>query len=499
MHDSEYHPWSELAGCVNRTRFVGGRLPRLDVNHYYYYSDSQYSYMSRNIVFICLDSVRKDVFDEVAVRTQRLADVSFDNCRAASSWSAPSHASMISGKLPNEHRVTTHSRSFDSLSLENTIFDGLDEYRTVGISGNIFAGPTYNFDDYFDSFFVLNRETRFPRALSAYSDDYEMSLSGVSSYILDSMRDDRTIKSALNGFITFLNQVTDIPLWAFDQGAKPGLRIAKEELREIKAPAFIFLNLMEGHIPYRSGRYLGTDFHDVPSGWSSDKKGVWELFQEDYDEQYWNRRNQLYRATVEYLDRHISKFVRSVGEETTVIITADHGDNLGTEVDNGLANHKSSLTEGVLHVPCYIINAPDINEQTEEYLSHLNFPTLIKGIRKDHIPNLTSDQIPAELGGMSAGPDPENDYEYYDRAIRCVYNKDEKILWDSLGNCVEYRISSNNMNNQQYSASLDQPPSWATDHFGSSIVEYKSNIIERDDEINIDVSTEERLEELGYL
>jgi hypothetical protein len=455
--------------------------------------------MNQNIVIICLDSVRKDIFDEVAVRTQKLTDTSFDNCRAASSWSAPSHASMISGFLSNEHKVTTHSRSFDSLPRENTIFDNLDEYRTVGISGNVFAGPTYNFDEYFDSFFELTREIRFPRALSPYSDDYEMSLSGILSYISDSIKDDRSVKSALNGSTAFLPQVTDIQSWAFDEGAKPGLRIAQEELRRTNGNAFIFLNLMEGHIPYRPTRYLDSDIYDVPSGWSSDEKGVWELFQEKYDEQYWNRRNQLYRATVDYLDRCISKFVQSIGEKTTVVVTADHGDNLGTETDGGLANHKSSLSEGVLHVPLYIINTPDISEQTGDHLSHLSLPNLINGIRKGYIPDLTNDRAFAELGGMSAGPDPENDYEYYDRAIRCAYNKNEKVIWDSLGDCAKYQIDLSRMNYQEHVADNDQPPSWATDSFSIDIVKFKSKVVEDGDDVNVDESTAQRLEELGYL
>lgn len=455
--------------------------------------------MDQNIVFICIDSVRKDVFNEVAVRTQKLADVSFDHCRAASSWSAPSHASMISGLLPSEHKVTTHSRSFDSLPRERTIFDDLQEYRTVGISANIYAGPTYGFDQYFDSFFTLNRGNRFPRARSPYSDEYDMSPSGMLSYFSDAIYDGRSVKSFLNGFVAFLDSITNIPSWAFDEGAKPGLRIAQEELQSANKPLFIFMNLMEGHIPYRPGRYLDADLYDVPDGWSSDEKGVWELIHNEYDKQYWNRRDQLYRATVDYLDRCISEFIQSVGDETTVIVTADHGDNLGTETDEGLANHKSSLSEGLLHVPCYIINPPDISEQTGEHLSHLALPKLINGIRDGDIPDLKSDRVFAEHGGMSAGPDPESDYKYYDRAIRCAYDKNEKIIWDSLGDCTQYHLDPDTMNYQQYNTDLDQPPPWAAGYFSSDIKTFKSNIVEDGDEVDIDESTAQRLEELGYL
>lgn len=455
--------------------------------------------MDRNIVLLCLDSVREDIFDETAVRIQELANISFDSCRAASSWSAPSHASMISGTLPSEHNVTTHSRSFDSLSREDTVFADLRQYRTVGISGNIYAGPAYNFDQYFDSFFTLERGIRFPRGLSPYASDYDMSFSGLSSYFLDSINHDNSINSLSNGFTTFLDKISDIPSQIFDQGAKPGLRIAYEELQKTNKPSLIFLNLMEGHIPYQPARYLNSDLYDVPDNWNSDKKDVWELIENEYDERYWNRRNQLYRATIDYLDRRISKFIQSVGEETTVIITADHGDNLGTEVDEGLANHKSSLSEGVLHVPLHIINAPEISEQTGEHLSQLSLPKLISGIQEGHIPDLTSDRIFAELGGMSAGPDPETRYKYYDRAMRCAYDKSEKIIWDSLGDCAKYDLDSDSSNYQIYVNEIDQPPSWAREFFKEGILEFKSRIIENRSEVNVDESTVQRLEELGYL
>jgi len=69
----------------------------------------------RNVVLIVLDTVRKDYFDEYAYRLQDRSDVTFSNCRAASSWSVPSHASMITGELPHVHGIHTHDRYFDNL------------------------------------------------------------------------------------------------------------------------------------------------------------------------------------------------------------------------------------------------------------------------------------------------------------------------------------------------------------------------------------------------
>lgn len=457
--------------------------------------------MNNDIVLICLDSVRKDTFDEVATRTQKLSDVSFDNCRAASSWSPPSHASMISGLLPHEHRVTTHSRSFNSLSRESTIFDDLYEYRTIGISGNVFAGPSFQFDRYFDDFWELKCENRFPKALYPSGDKYDKSIRNSFRYIFDSIRNERTLKSVLNGITGFLGSVTDDSLSRiFDRGAKPGLRIAQEELQKDDTESFIFVNLMEGHIPYRPTRYLDTDFYaDVPKKWCSGKKSTWELIRQEYDEQYWNRRNQLYEATIDYLDRCISEFVESINSETIVIVTADHGDNLGTETDEGLANHKSSLSEGLLHVPLYIINAPDMDNQTGQYFSHLKLPELINGCKSGYIPDIKTDCTFAELGGLSSGQDPGKQYEYYNRAIRCGYDKSDKITWDSFGNCSKYHVEPDKLNHQKHISEVEHPPSWATDNFRKDILTFKNELNESQEKVTVDDSTSKRLEDLGYM
>lgn len=452
--------------------------------------------MGRNVVLVCLDSVRKDVFDDVAVRVQNAADVSVDGCRAASSWSTPSHESMISGLLAHEHGVHTHSRSFASLPRERTVFADLPEYRTVGASSNVYAGPEYDFDRYFDEFFPLGRGIRFPEAVDPYSS--ERSLDEYRAYALACLRNGKPVRSLCNGALELLDSVSDRLAWLFDEGARPGLEVVRRELASTERPTFAFVNLMEAHIPYRPARYLDDDLYDCPRGWSSAERDVWELFSAEYDERYWDRRNGLYRAAVDYLDRCLSQFLEELDGATTVVVTADHGDNLGTEADEGLANHKSSLSEGLLHVPLHLINPPEVSEPTGRYLSHLSLPDLIRGIRDGRIEDLTSDRAFAELAGMSAGPDPDADHEYYDRAIRCAYDGDRKVVWDSLGTCTGYDLSGE-ANVQRASGSLARPPSWATRRFGRDISAFKHDAVKAGTDVSVDPSTAARLRNLGYL
>jgi arylsulfatase A-like enzyme len=73
--------------------------------------------MSRNIVFIYLDSVRKDYFDVYASRLSAMADTTFEQCRAPSGWSLPNYASLLTGTLPHEHGVSPKvNQTFEALA-----------------------------------------------------------------------------------------------------------------------------------------------------------------------------------------------------------------------------------------------------------------------------------------------------------------------------------------------------------------------------------------------
>jgi len=62
------------------------------------------------------------------------------------------------------------------------------------------------------------------------------------------------------------------------------------------------------------------------------------------------RVRRLYAATVDYLDRLVADLVRALetgdDRESILIVTADHGENLGYESDGFLMNHMSSLSRG---------------------------------------------------------------------------------------------------------------------------------------------------------
>src|SRR6056297_3190608 len=102
-----------------------------------------------NVVLLCLDSVRKDFFDEYAPRLRERADLEFDQCRAASGWSVPSHASMMTGTLPHQHGIHVYNRDFSGLHRDETWLGELPRHRALGASANVYASDAFGFDGVF--------------------------------------------------------------------------------------------------------------------------------------------------------------------------------------------------------------------------------------------------------------------------------------------------------------------------------------------------------------
>ncbi|GAA5048963.1 sulfatase-like hydrolase/transferase [Haladaptatus pallidirubidus] len=464
----------------------------------------------RNVVVVCLDTVRADFFAEYAKRLQRLADVSFTRCRAVSSWTVPSHASMFTGELPSEHGVHTHNRRFDSIEREETFLAELDGYATFGVSANSWINPTYGFDSWFDEFDVVEPRHRYPEATSL--NEVSRGREGTEKYVeflRSALRDDHPLLSLKNTAYGYANDLTNtgpVPKLV-DDGSAGVVRAAKRQVKEAESPYFGFCNLMEAHTPLQRCLQYDGNLEDVPLSWTSNEFNFWELLENergDYDG-YWRNREQVYGATIDYLDRILAEFIHYVldaaDRETTIVITADHGENHANEADEFLANHKSSLSEGLIHVPLLLINPPEgYDKEEDEYVSHLDFGDLVVGLANGETPDVIRDRLPAELVGMSAGPEPPSEWEYWDRMIRCVYEGTTKTVWDSLGTRTEYEIDPSRLSWQKKVETDEGTPEVETDFFDTPIEEAKATAAANgSDEIQIDSATESRLEELGYL
>jgi arylsulfatase A-like enzyme len=464
----------------------------------------------RNLVLICLDTVRKDFFDEHAPRLQERAKITYEQCRAASSWSAPSHASMFTGELPSAHGVHAHNRDFSGLSRADTFLDHLPNHRAIGASANVWASSSFGFDRLFDEFTDISPDRRFPEGIHVAEFGQRCDQEGLEkqlAFLREALAHDHPFKSLANGALVQFDELTarapaPKPL---DDGAKTVSRQLRRHVEEGDEPFVAFANLMDAHGPLR--HILGYDrsLHDAPLSWTSDDID-WEAAVESGDEAVLEQYKQLYAASIDYLDRRIcalaDELYAATDLQTTVVVTSDHGDNMATEADGGLWGHvESSLSEGLLHVPQVVLNAPSSGTDViEEYTSHTSLGDLLVGLASGERPSVTADRIAAERIGNSGqlatveGVDPAAD-----RAMRCAYEGDRKRVWDSIGGRESYRLDADRPCWQERVDEEFALEAIESTFFERPIAVFKDAASADRPDADLDTVTEDRLRELGYL
>jgi arylsulfatase A-like enzyme len=177
----------------------------------------------------------------------------------------------------------------------------------------------------------------------------------------------------------------------------------------------------------------------------------------------------LYDGALATIDEEIGALVaglrqRGMLERTLLIITSDHGENIG---EHGLMSHAYSLHDTLIHVPL-IIRYPEYFSPGERITHQVQlidlFPTLLDAARLD-LP-----QVRRELQGMSlltsppeamterlayaemlaphpsiealnrrAGA-PDKPRPAFDRALRCLRTPNTKVIWASDGHHAFYDL-----------------------------------------------------------
>ncbi len=303
-----------------------------------------------NILFIVMDTTRADHFScygykrETTPHIDQIAGegVLFKNAVSPSSWTLPSHASMFTGLFPVEHG-TGHVSSHLPPGIK-TMADFLkaEGYKTLAYSNNpwvsFFTGLSRNFDD-------------FQEGWKKYDDRYFYEM-------------------LYNNAVQFMRRHD--PTWQVrDHGAARTTEYVKKWIRKHhQSPFFVFINFMEPHLPYDppepyKSLYLPTDITDgdvrkfSPS--SKDVRGF--LVERERDPKELSVIDALYDGEVRYVDEKIGELYELLKEldiihNTLIIITSDHGDNLG---DHGIVGHAFGLFNTLIDVPL-ILRYPEYFE-----------------------------------------------------------------------------------------------------------------------------------------
>ncbi len=457
-----------------------------------------------------------------------MADTSFEQCRAASSWSLPSHTSMFTGTLPSEHGI--HAEAFDAsfdfgdVDREDTFLGRLPDHRTVGLSANSYINTAFGFDAWFDdwgdySIGSHTGESLFTEGISVNQfmkeSDEPNALRRYRDFLRTCLSHEHPAKSAANGVWTLVgDHVKRLPVPEFvDDGASNITKRAVEQADE-PGPFFLFANYMDAHTPLRNLVQHDTSMHDVPNSWSSKEIDKWELNVDGAaTEEYTQNYRDVYAAAIDYLDRTLARGIQKLqataDRETTVVVVSDHGHSLGYEADGHLFHHTGSMTEGIVHTPCEIINPPEgWPERVDEYLSHLSLGDLVVALANEEPfdESLTDERVVSETIGLLGGENATWDRDFSDeelahwnRMMRVAYEGETKYQWNSLGDRVEYELDHGRPGWQAERATGVEIPDWARAAFETPLDEYKREAAATTQDDDFDPEVEQQLKELGYL
>lgn len=383
-----------------------------------------------NVVIVVLDTHRADVlssygnpvpttprFDALA-----LEGVRFERAFSTDFWTLPAHASLFTGQYPSQHGATSETNLLSSQV--ETLAEVMQRagYRTAAFVSNPWVSAERGFSQGFDTF----EETWKPRPGVAFEDKGGIELSRA---------------------------------WI-------AARVERGE------PFLAFLNLNRAHMPYTPDPQVLQRLHPGPR--SPDRRGHLQTIAsmwlhlagaEPLDETDFEMLRELYESEVAMTDELLGELVASLRDqgildETLVVVTADHGENLG---DHGRIDHMLSFYDTTIRIPLTLRYPPRIaaGQVTDELVSLIDLaPTILDvcGLPKDALPAsgrslLDPDRVPRSfvvaendrpLNGIQLleGAFPEFDTTPIDRRMRMIRTARYKLVWSDVGPSEFYDLEA---------------------------------------------------------
>lgn len=342
-----------------------------------------------NVIVIIVDTLRADhlssygyerdtspFIDDLAAESVR-----FENAFSPSSWTQPSHASMLTGRYTYEHQA------------ETTHLD--DTYPTIG---EVMQANGYRTGAFSANTLFFTRRQGHGRGFLHFEDNYQsVSDAFLNSSLYGFIFDFYGLRKALNyeGVPTrvLAPEINNATLDWIDKDDKP---------------FFVFMNYFDVHDPYTPPEPYRSKYASA-----SNPGGLINGFVERYSPSLTPEQIQTeidaYDGSIAYVDDQIKELFnqleqRGLLENTVVIITSDHGELFG---EHGLLQHSASLYLQEIHVPL-IVWGPEyvpIGKPIDTPVTIAALPSTILsliGSSNDPFPGpslavlMTSDEAPAD-------------------------------------------------------------------------------------------------------
>lgn len=291
-----------------------------------------------NVLVVVVDTLRADHLSSydyarlTSPNIDRLAEqgVLFENAFSTSSWTQPSHASLVTGRYTFEHDA------------ELKPLDG--RYPTIA---EVMRALGYQTAAFSANNSVFNRRNGFGRGFIHFEDHYRTLGDIATSTVYGRGIEFRFLHKTLGmkdelGRVRASHITGNVLRWIDRHPGKP---------------FFAFLNYYDPHAPYLPPEPYRSRFAQQPNPggmintvWDMDHIYVPmtpEQLQSEID---------AYDGAIAYVDTYIGNLLeelqkRGLAENTMVVLTADHGELFG---EHGLLEHTNSLYREVIHVPLIV-------------------------------------------------------------------------------------------------------------------------------------------------
>ncbi|MFZ1864273.1 MAG: sulfatase-like hydrolase/transferase [Polyangiales bacterium] len=286
---------------------------------------------SGNVLFIVVDTLRADHLSLYGYEQgstpnlDRFADdaIRFDQAFSNASWTRPSFASILTGRLPSSHGVMAKSDALpDALTTLPEAMKGAG-YKTAGYATNFNVAPYFNFHQGFDEYFYLEPE-----------------------FVLGA--DDASAKLLLMQFIrqrieqARASRDEVLPGTAYQDAATVNKALLHWIDQRPASPWFLFVGYMDPHDPYFAHPYDGSGYARAAHQHPDPSEG--------------EALSALYDGEISYWDAELGTLLdgikeRGLYDDLTIIVTADHGEEFQ---EHGGFWHGTTLYDEQVRVPLLV-------------------------------------------------------------------------------------------------------------------------------------------------
>ncbi len=347
--------------------------------------DTMAHHQNKNVIFVVLDTHRYDRLGSYGYGRPTSPNLDsfakeslfFEKAIAPGQWTIPSHASMFSGEVPAVHKTV---QADDALPKEfHTLADHLSRQgiETTGFCNNPLVGVLQNgfkrgFDHFYNYCGVVpstpqNAKEDIWKPLRKLWSKYTQLLRRLSYPIQN------TFASPNEFFLAALRPLF-VPMWTragnFKGMTERSIKETTSFVEDIEKQGtrghFVFLNLMETHLPYSPPdefvRKFVPYFYETPEAQhfmrDFNRKAMQWLIPlvKPFDEVESATLSDMYDAEVAYQDHLLAQLISVLDsnyhrENSMVIFLADHGEMLG---EHGYMGHGFGVHEELIRVPLFI-------------------------------------------------------------------------------------------------------------------------------------------------